>query len=66
MWVNKPERADGSQDRELGTKHQNCVTCIRPVAGAPNAVTSFSTTGLDGNIIVWQTKALETQLGVKF
>jgi actin related protein 2/3 complex subunit 1A/1B len=66
MWVNKTERADGSQDRELGTKHQNCVTCIRPVAGAPNAVTSFSTTGLDGNIIMWQTKALETQLGVKF
>jgi actin related protein 2/3 complex subunit 1A/1B len=49
MWVAKTSMADGGADRELPTKHQNCITCIRHLGG-----NTFSTTGLDGNICIWK------------
>jgi len=65
MWKAKTTMADGGGDRELTTKHQNCITCLKPFSNGPN-YTAFSTTGLDGNIVIWQTKALEQSIqGVK-
>jgi len=44
---------DGGADRVLDTQHQNSISVIRRV----NA-TSFSTTGLDGNLAIWPFAAL--------
>jgi len=41
------------QDTKLDTRHQNCVTVIRRLDNA-----SFSTSGTDGNIIVWPIAAV--------
>jgi len=52
--------ADSVTDTKLDTQHQNCITSIRPLSSGP-VVTDFSTVGLDGNLIVWHTKALEAK-----
>jgi len=44
---------DGGADRMLDTQHQNSISVIRRI----NA-TSFSTTGLDGNLAIWPFAAL--------
>eukprot|EP01112_Ceratiomyxa_fruticulosa_P018909 TRINITY_DN6116_c0_g1_i1.p1 TRINITY_DN6116_c0_g1~~TRINITY_DN6116_c0_g1_i1.p1 ORF type:complete len:373 (+),score=81.94 TRINITY_DN6116_c0_g1_i1:126-1244(+) len=52
--------AESVTDTKLETQHQNCITSIRALtAGA--VVSDFSTVGLDGNLIVWHTKALEAK-----
>ena len=55
--VGKGESAgeSGAAERALWTKHQGAITCIQPVARAPGsgAVTSFSTSSLDGRLVVW-------------
>lgn len=55
-WQNRDKlgAADGSKGQELKTLHQNCITVLQPFSGAPNNLTSFSTTALDGNIAVWK------------
>ena len=40
---------------EITTKHKNTVTCIRPMQYDENwNVLKFSTTGMDGNIVMWE------------
>lgn len=52
---------------ELKTVHQNAITHISIVAGAPGAVKSFATTGVDGHLVIWNSKSLETAIaGLKF
>ncbi|XP_062221548.1 actin-related protein 2/3 complex subunit 1B-like isoform X2 [Phragmites australis] len=37
-----------------GGAHENCITCIVPLrTGSDNAIKRFSTSGLDGKIVVW-------------
>eukprot|EP01111_Echinosteliopsis_oligospora_P006602 TRINITY_DN2084_c0_g1_i1.p1 TRINITY_DN2084_c0_g1~~TRINITY_DN2084_c0_g1_i1.p1 ORF type:complete len:374 (+),score=86.46 TRINITY_DN2084_c0_g1_i1:138-1259(+) len=53
---------DNANDTKVNTQHQNCITCIAPVSTAADKVTDFSTSGLDGSLVVWHTKALEAKL----
>jgi len=41
----------------LNTLHQNCITWIRPAEEKNNQVTQFSTSGLDGKVILWNVPA---------
>lgn len=41
-------------DCELNTKHQNTLTCMRIHSESNDSVTKFSSSGLDGKIILWE------------
>lgn len=43
-----------NSDYELDTKHQNTLTCLRIHTEINDAVTKFSSSGLDGKIILWE------------
>ena len=47
-----------AQGDKLMTRHENCITCIQNLS--PNAAqcTKFSTSGLDGRVVVWDLQAL--------
>lgn len=53
---------ESATDTKLDTLHQNAVTVVSPFTTAGGVITDFSTSGLDGNLIVWHTKALEAKL----
>ncbi|KAJ3169893.1 Polycomb protein sop-2 [Geranomyces variabilis] len=38
---------------ELNTTHQNTITCVHAYAGSPDHVTKFSTSGVDGKLVIW-------------
>jgi len=42
-------------DTQLSTTHQNTVNTVRVYEGAPDRVTKFSTSGVDGRVVVWST-----------
>lgn len=63
LFQNKVELGDSSNDTKIDTLHQACVTVVLPFATAGALVTDFSTSGLDGNLIVWHVKAVEAKLG---
>ncbi|KAF8651481.1 hypothetical protein AX16_004779 [Volvariella volvacea WC 439] len=42
-----------STDTKLLTVHQNTITSVRPYEGYAGQVTKVSTTGVDGNLVVW-------------
>lgn len=44
---------NSSEDISLGTTHQNTVNLIRKYGGSNEDVTSFSTSGFDGKIVLW-------------
>jgi len=44
---------DGAADRNLDTRHQNCISVIRKVDEK-----TFSTSGLDGNLGIWPHSAV--------
>ncbi|XP_052178623.1 actin-related protein 2/3 complex subunit 1A isoform X3 [Diospyros lotus] len=42
------------QSRPRGSVHENCINCILPVKrNGKSTITSFSTSGLDGKVVVW-------------
>jgi len=45
---------DGAADRNLDTRHQNCISVIRKIDEK-----TFSTTGLDGNVGIWPHSAVK-------
>eukprot|EP00029_Vermamoeba_vermiformis_P001658 TRINITY_DN11870_c0_g1_i1.p1 TRINITY_DN11870_c0_g1~~TRINITY_DN11870_c0_g1_i1.p1 ORF type:complete len:353 (+),score=45.76 TRINITY_DN11870_c0_g1_i1:215-1273(+) len=53
-------------NHELRTTHRNCITCIQAVTSTPDAGASFSTSGLDGYLVIWHVEALETLLDIRF
>jgi actin related protein 2/3 complex subunit 1A/1B len=40
-------------DTKLTTVHQNTVNTIRVYQGSPGRVTKFSSSGVDGRVVVW-------------
>jgi len=42
-----------TEETVLTTKHQNCITYMCPLKKSGANVSSFSTTGLDGAIVIW-------------
>nr|WAQ15584.1 ARPC1B [Halisarca dujardinii] len=58
------EKAGGT---DLNTVHQNAITAISIVTGERGSVKSFATSGVDGHMVVWNCKSLETAIaGLKF
>lgn len=46
-------RGQTSTDTELNTTHQNTITSVRPFDGNGAVTTKFSTTGVDGKLVIW-------------
>jgi len=53
---------ESAVDTKVETLHQNTITSIQPLGANPGQVGDFSTTGLDGAIIIWHVKTLESKL----
>ncbi|CAN1160763.1 Actin-related protein 2/3 complex subunit 1A, partial [Linum perenne] len=47
--------------KSRGGAHDNCITCIMPLAGK-SRITRFSTSGLDGRVVVWDLENQEDLL----
>jgi len=47
---------EAAQETTLNTKHQNCITCVVAYKKTGNNVSQYSTTALDGQIIIWDSK----------
>lgn len=45
-------------DIELHTTHQNTITSVRPFAGSSDSVSKFSSTGVDGRLVIWDLLAV--------
>lgn len=45
---------NGNDSYSSGRAHDNCITCIVPLKkGRDSKVTRFSTSGLDGKVVIW-------------
>jgi len=40
-------------DTQLKTVHQNTITMIRPFQSGSSGVTKFTSSGVDGRVVVW-------------
>jgi actin related protein 2/3 complex subunit 1A/1B len=58
MWQQKVDLGTTSNETTLSTKHQNAISCVQPVGGAPGRYTSFSTSAVDGKLIIWDVASL--------
>lgn len=50
--------AGGGGESELMTVHQNTISTVRTHAGNPGHVTKVSTSGADGNLVIWSVNAV--------
>lgn len=46
-------RSQAGTDVELNSTHQNAITLARPYKSGSSGVTQFSTTGVDGQLVIW-------------
>lgn len=59
--------SEGARDVELVSTHQNAITEILPHTGSRDNVSKFSTTGVDGQLVIWDCKSLESSIaGLRF
>lgn len=58
MWQQKVDLGTTSNETTLPTKHQNAISNLQPVAGAPGRYTSFSTSAVDGKLVLWDVASL--------
>lgn len=49
----RAQQSGGSDAVELTTTHQNTITTTRAYTGSRDRVTQFSTSGVDGKLVVW-------------
>ena len=56
-------QAESTTETQIETKHLNCITNIQPFAGTPDNIRQFSTSGLDGQVAVWDIAAIEKAVG---
>ncbi|KAK6171616.1 hypothetical protein SNE40_019767 [Patella caerulea] len=52
----------GDSTSELKTQHQNTITQVCIFSGTKSNCSKFSTSGVDGNIIIWDVKSLEKSI----
>ena len=50
---------------ELTTVHQNTITSVRPYEGPRGNVTKVSTSGVDGNLVIWAVSVPTSGLAVR-
>jgi len=55
--VDKGENASEKLETKLNTKHQNAITCIQSFRKSGSDVTHYSTSGLDGALLIWDAKS---------
>eukprot|EP01133_Synstelium_polycarpum_P002903 gene2903-3335_t len=65
VFQNKVDLGESKVDIKLPSVHQNCITNIIPFKSTGGVVSDFSTSGLDGNIVIWHVKQLETKSKLK-
>ncbi|XP_075436217.1 actin-related protein 2/3 complex subunit 1A-B-like [Ascaphus truei] len=54
---NLDKKADkDSETAEVETLHQNSISQLSIVEGDPSSVTTFSSSGIDGALVIWATK----------
>jgi actin related protein 2/3 complex subunit 1A/1B len=53
MFKQMDSFAQESKSSNLPTVHQNTITCLRPYDISARGVQKFSSSGLDGQIVVW-------------
>ena len=46
-------RGKSKDDTQLTTTHQNTINTIRAYAGSPAGLQQFSTSGVDGRVVIW-------------
>ncbi len=57
----------GAADTSVLSTHQNAITQIFPMTGPRDSLVAFSTTGIDGKLVIWNCKSIESQIaGIKF
>lgn len=54
LFKNKVEVGANTNVQTLSTLHQNCISCIQPFKSANGAVQEFTTSGLDGKLVIWK------------
>jgi len=68
MWANKTTRGTDSNEGsdDLWTQHHNSITDIKAYSDTQNAkkIDSFSTSGLDGRIVIWKPSNLKKVSGL--
>lgn len=61
--MDKKATVETGNDTLLDTVHQNAITLVTILDGNQNGLTKFCTTGMDGRLVVWDTKqTLESSL----
>jgi actin related protein 2/3 complex subunit 1A/1B len=53
LFKNKVEVGADENVQTLSTLHQNCITCLAPFEVAGGSVKKFTTSALDGKLILW-------------
>ena len=53
---------EGSQDTALDCTHQNAITQIFPHSGPRENLSKFSTSGVDGRLVIWNCRSLESSI----
>lgn len=58
---------EGTGDTSITSTHQNAITQIFPHTVTGNSISKFSTTGVDGRLVIWDCKSIESAIaGLKF
>jgi len=53
MFQSKVDMGTTENETTLTTQHQNAINCLQPFAASGPKVTKFSTTGVDGKLVIW-------------
>jgi len=53
LFKNKVEVGANENVQNLSTLHQNCITCLAPFESTTTEVKKFTTSALDGKIVLW-------------
>jgi len=53
LFKNKVEVGANTNVQNLSTVHQNCITCLFPFQVQGTEVKQFTTSGLDGKLVLW-------------
>ena len=58
---------EGTSDTSITSTHQNSITQIFPHTMSGDSVSKFCTTGVDGRLVIWDCKSIESSIaGLKF
>lgn len=58
----KAASTDSAVETTLGTVHQNTITQVKIHSGTKSRCSKFSTTGVDGQLVIWDVKTLESAI----